>query len=107
MARKKVLLLVKVDANLSSIKEFNEYWERVNLPFWEENGAKHIGSYVNYLGAPKNQIIRLFEFEDLSQCDKFMQLREKMFNTEQGEESLQQIYTYFKTLEETLWISAY
>jgi hypothetical protein len=60
MAGKRVLMVTKVSAVWSSLDEFNKYWEKENLPFWLEHGAKHVGSFVNYLGEPKNQIIRLF-----------------------------------------------
>jgi hypothetical protein len=72
-----------------------------------QNGAKHIGSFVNYLGGPKNQIIRLFEFDDLSQWDRFMQIREKMFDSQQGRQGLQKTLGFVQSIEETVWISVY
>jgi len=107
MPGKKVLMITKVNAVWSSINEFNEYWEKENLPFWLEHGAKHIGSFVNYLGGPKSQIIRLFEFEALSHWDSFMQLREKMFDSEKGRESMKRLFPFVASIEETVWISVY
>jgi hypothetical protein len=107
MAGKKVLLITKVNVIWSSLGEFNKYWEKENLPFWLENGAKHIGSFVNYLGGPKNQILRLFEFEDLSQWGRFMKLREKMFDSEQGRQGLQKTLQFVESIEETVWVSVY
>jgi hypothetical protein len=107
MAEKKVLMIVKVDTVWSSLEEFNEQWGRVNLPFWEENGAKHIGSFINYLGSNKNQIIRLFEFESRDHWHKFMELREKMFNSEEGRQSLGNTVKFIERLEESVWLSVY
>lgn len=107
MAGKRVLMMTKVNAIWSSLEEFNKYWEKENLPFWLEHGAKHIGSFVNYLGGPKSQIIRLFEFDELSKWDRFMELREKMFDSEQGRQGLQKTLEYVKSIEETVWISVY
>ncbi len=107
MERKRILMITKVNAVWNSLHEFNKYWEMENLPFWLENGAKHIGSFVNYLGGPKNQIIRLFEFDDLSQWHRFMQLREKMFDSEKGRQGLQKTLKFIESIEETVWISVY
>ncbi len=107
MAGKRVLMMTKVNAKWSSLEEFNKYWEKENLPFWVQNGAKHIGSFVNYLGEPKNQIIRLFEFDDLSQWDRFMQIREKMFDSRQGREGLKKTVEFLESIEETVWVSVY
>ena len=77
MGEKRVLMITKVDAVWNKIEEFHKYWEEKSLPVWEENGAKHIGSFVNYLGGPRNQIVRLFEFESISAWNKFMQHRQR------------------------------
>jgi hypothetical protein len=107
MAGRRVMMMTKVNAIWSSLEEFNKYWEKENLPFWLQNGATHIGSFVNHLGGPKNQIIRLFEFDDLFQWNRFMQLREKMFNSEQGRQGLQKTIQFVESIEETVWISVY
>lgn len=107
MAGKRVLMITKVNAIWDSLEEFNKYWNEENLPFWLQNGARHIGSFVNYLGGPKNQIIRLFEFDDLSQWDRFMELREMMFDSEQGRQGLQKTLEFVESIEETVWISVY
>lgn len=87
--------------------EFHEYWQRENLPFWTEHGARHIGSYVNYLGAQKSQIVRLFEFENLSHYNRFMELRESMFDSEQGRAAMEKLFPFLESIEETVWVSAY
>jgi hypothetical protein len=46
--------------------EFNEFVEGISLLVWIKHGAKHIGSFVNYVGDPINEIVRLFEFEVLN-----------------------------------------
>ena len=107
MTDKKVLLITKVDAVWNRLDEFHEYWERKNLPFWIEHGAKHIGSYVNYLGGQKNQIVRLFEFDDLPHFNRFMELRESMFDSEPGRAAMEKLFPFLETIEETVWVSAY
>ena len=108
MPDKKVLMITKVDAVWGKLDEFNESWEKTNLPFWLENGARHIGSFVNYLGGPKSQIVRLFEFDNLSHWDRFMQLRESMFDSEQGREAMKKgVLPFVESIEETIWISVY
>ena len=107
MAEKKVLMITRVNAVWSSLEEFNEHWGTKNLPFWEEHGAKHLGSFANYLGAKKNQIVRLFEFENLSRYNEFMEFREKMFNSEKGKEGLRELYGFIEELDETAWVSVY
>lgn len=88
MKESKVLLMTRVTTVWSKLDEFNEYWGRTNLPFWTENGARHIGSYTNYLGGKKAEIIRLFEFESLSAWNRFMEIREAMFKSEEAKRSL-------------------
>lgn len=107
MAEKRVLMITKVDAVWEKIEEFHKYWEEKSLPVWEENGANHIGSFVGYLGGQKNQIVRLFEFKSISAWDKFMQRRQKRWETELGQESLRNLFPYLEKIEETVWISAY
>ena len=107
MPGKRVLMITKVDAVWETIGEFHEYWEKENLPFWVEHGAKHIGSFTNYLGSSKSQIVRLFEFEDVSQWEKFMKVREEMFHTKEGQESMKKLLKFIEKIEETLWVSVY
>jgi hypothetical protein len=107
VAEKRALLVVKVNVVWSLLDEFNEYWERVNLPFWLKNGARHIGSFVSHLGAPENQIIRIFEFDSLEKCYEFLQLRQKMFDSEEGKKSLPNVYRFAENIEESVWISVY
>jgi hypothetical protein len=64
-------LLVKVTIAPIMISEFNEFWAREILPFWVKNGARHIRSFVNQAGGPTNEILRLFEFDDVFSWGKF------------------------------------
>lgn len=107
MGKRKVLLMTKVDAVWERMPEFHEYWQEHNLPFWEQHGARHIGSFVNHVGGAKNQIIRLFEFDNLEQCQHFLSLRESMFESDQGREKMKELYPYLERIEESVWISAY
>ena len=67
----KTYLLVKVTIAPLLIKDFNEFWAREILPFWVKNGARHIRSFVNTVGGPTNDILRLFEFDDIFGWGKF------------------------------------
>jgi len=107
MSDKKVLMITKVTAVWSRMKEFHEYWHREALPFWTEHGAKHIGSYTGYLGGNKNEIIRVFEFENLEHYHRWMETRESLFDSENGESAMTNLFPYLETIEETAWISAY
>lgn len=107
MKESKVLMITKVHAKWERLSEFNEYWEKSNLPFWTENGAKHIGSYVNYIGARKADIVRLFEFDSLSACNRFMEIRESMFRSEEGKQATQATIGFIHDIEESIWLSAY
>lgn len=104
---RRVLLVTKVDAVWSRLGEFHEHWRVHNLPFWEQHGARHVGSFVNYMGGPKSQVLRLFEFDDLEQCQRFLALREAMFDSDRGREQMAQLHRYLERIEETVWISAY
>ena len=88
------------------LEEFKE-----SLPNWIAKGAKHIGSFENYLGGTKNQIVRLWEFDDFSKWAQFMEWRNKgMYTSEQTPEqakSLMKIRGYVENIEETVWFSLY
>lgn len=71
MEQHKVYLLLKVKVPLKSVKEFNDFWVKESLPIWIKHGAKHIGSFTNYVGGPTDEIIRLFEFESIAQWDQW------------------------------------
>lgn len=106
MARS-VLLVTKVDAVWSRLDEFHDYWRTHNLPFWEQHGARHVGSFVNHLGGSKSQVLRLFAFDDLEHCQRFLALREAMFDSDRGREQMATLQQYLERIEETVWISAY
>ena len=106
MPERKVLLITEVTPIWSTMDEFNLMWEENILPYWQENGATHIGSYTNYLGDGKNKTIRLFHFDSLADFDAFMETREAMFDTDAGRESLGALYPYMDTIRETVWKSA-
>ena len=65
MAEKKVYLMIKVRVPFDLVGEFNEYWGRESLPIWLKYGARHIGSFANFVGDPINEIVRLFEFDSI------------------------------------------
>ena len=69
--------------------------------------VKHLGSYANHMGAKKAEIVRLFEFENLSAWNKFMEVRESMFRSEQGKQAFQTTIGFVHDIEESTWISVY
>lgn len=81
MVSKSVYLMIKVTVHLDKVREFNEFWGRESLPVWLKHGAKHIGSFTQRAGGPINEIIRLFEFESLSQWE---QMEDFLVETEEG-----------------------
>jgi len=61
----KVYLMVTITTD--NARSFNEWWTKESLPYWLKFGAKHIGSWVNWVGGPlfaDDEIIRIFEFEN-------------------------------------------
>lgn len=104
---RRVLLVTQVDAVWDRLDEFHEYWRDHNLPFWEQHGARHVGSFVNHLGGPKSRILRLFEFDDLEQCQRFLAVRESMFGSDRGRGQMVTLHRYLERIEESVWISAY
>ncbi len=80
MGQNKVYLMVTITA--PNIREFNIFWTKEALPHWLKYG-KHIGSFTNWVGGPRNQIIRLFEFESLAKWEEF---QEWMSSTPEGQE---------------------
>ncbi len=99
-------MITEVTCVWARMAEFNDRWTKENLPYWEANGARHIGSYENYLGGEKNKTVRLFEFDSLDAYNVFMARREEMFDTEDGEAAMQRLYPYLETIRETAWKSA-
>ena len=104
MSQTKVYLLIRVNVVRSLLNEFNEYWKKESLPNWVNHGAAHIGSFVNLVGGPTNEIIRLFEFEDISHWEKYMEWRR---NSKEGQESLKGLHQFIISLEERLLTSIY
>jgi hypothetical protein len=110
MSKKRVLLIVKVNVVWRLLDEFHEYWARENLPNWEAHGAKHIGSYTSLVGGPLNEIIRLFEFEDLSHWEKFHKwlFGEKFQEGQKGRTvPPDELMKYIAGIEQKLFVSVY
>lgn len=55
-----------VTVTVARKREFNAFWMRESLPYWEKF-CKHVGSYTcnPFAGGASNQIVRIFEFENL------------------------------------------
>ena len=104
MAEKKVYLMIRVRTPFDLVNEFNDIWERESLPVWLTHGAKHIGSFINYVGDPVNEIVRLFEFDSIShwqQWEKFLA------ESEEGRDLVKRLSSYIQSLEKKLLISIY
>ena len=104
MAEKKVYLMIKVRTPFELVGEFNEYWGRESLPIWIKHGAKHIGSFTNYVGEPINEIIRLFEFDSVAQWQQWERF---LADSEEGKNLVQRLSRYIVSLERKLLLSAY
>lgn len=62
----KVYLMVTI--TVSDTRAFNVWWTKESLPYWLKY-AKHVGSWVHWVGGPTNasqEIIRMFEFENMT-----------------------------------------
>lgn len=104
MPERKVYLLIKVRVPFDSVAEFNEYWAKESLPFWQKYGARHIGSFVNFVGDPINEIIRLFEFDNML---KWQQYEEFLSEAEEGRDLVKGLSRFIVSLERKLLFSAY
>lgn len=104
MAEKKVYLMMKVRTPFDLVNEFNEFWGKESLPIWTKHGARHIGSFTNYVGDPVNEIIRLFEFDSVSQWEQW---EEFLADSLEGKDLVKRLSRYIVNLERKLLSSIY
>ena len=104
MAEKKVYLMIKVRTPFELVREFHEFWGKESLPIWIKHGAKHIGSFENYVGDPINEIIRLFEFDSIEQWEKWEKF---LADSEEGKALVKRLSRYIVSLERKLLVSIY
>ena len=104
MTGKKVYLMIKVRSPFDLVAEFNEFWGRESLPIWIRHGAKHIGSFTNYVGEPINEIVRLFEFDSIAEWEKWEKFLEE---DEEGKALIKRLSKYIVSLERRLLLSIY
>ena len=104
MSEKKVYLMIKVRTPFELIGEFNEFWEKVSLPIWIKYGAKHIGSFANFVGDPINEIVRLFEFDSYAHWEKWEKF---LGDSEEGKAHVKRLSRYIVSLERKLLTSIY
>ena len=104
MAEKKVYLMMKVTTPNHLIDEFHEFWGKESLPIWLRYGARHIGSFTNYVGGPVNEITRLFEFDSIAQWEQWEKF---LLDSEDGKNLLQRLSKYIITVERKLLLSVY
>jgi len=104
MPTKKVYLLIKVRVPYNLVSEFNEYWGKELLPHWQKAGARHIGSFQNFVGDPSNEILRLFEFESIL---KWYQWEEFLAQSEEGQNLVKGLSRFLADVEKKLLLSIY
>lgn len=104
MSNKKIYLMIKVKTPFEMVSEFNEFWGKESLPIWLKHGAKHIGSFVNYVGDPINEITRLFEFDSVSHWEEWEKF---LSRSEEGKDLVKRLSPYIVSLERKLLISVY
>ena len=104
MASKKIYLHLTVRVPHAQLHEFNEFWGKESLPRWLANGARHIGSYVNYVGGVYGEIIRLFEFDSLSHFEKF---QDSLTDSEDGRSIIKKIDRFNVVVEQKLLRAIY
>jgi hypothetical protein len=104
MGQKKVYLVIKVRTPFDLVGEFNEFWGRESLPIWLKHGAKHVGSFANYVGDPVNEIIRLFEFDSVAQWEEWEKF---LGESQEGKELVKRLSKYIVSLERKLLTAIY
>jgi hypothetical protein len=104
MPNKKVYLMIKVRVPFHMVEEFNEFWGRESLPNWIKLGAKHIGSFTNFVGDPINEIVRLFEFDNIAHWEKWEKF---LADSAEGKDIVKRLSGYIVSLERKLLTSVY
>ena len=104
MAEKKVYLMIKVRTPFDLVNEFHEFWGKESLPIWIKHGAKHVGSFVNYVGDPINEIVRLFEFDSVAQWEQWEKF---LADSPEGKALVKRLSKYIVSLERKLLYSVY
>lgn len=104
MAEKKLYLMMRGRCQLNVLREFNELWGRESLPLWIKHGARHIGSFSNFVGDPDNEFIRLWEFDNVSQ---WSQWQDFLADSEEGKNLVKKLTPYIMYGERKLLHSIY
>ena len=95
---------MKVRTPFDLTDEFNEFWGRESLPIWLRHGAKHVGSFVNYVGDPVNEIVRIFEFDSVAQWEQWEKF---LGDSNVGKDPVKRLSHYIVSLERKLLRSVY
>lgn len=102
---KKVYEIIKITVPFDKVREFNEYWSREALPIWLKHGVKHIGSFINYVGDPTNEIIRLFEFDSVLHWEEWEEFTAS--DSEEARNLFKGISQYIISVEKKLLLAAF
>jgi hypothetical protein len=105
MMKKKIYEMIKVTVPFDKVGEFNEYWAREALPIWLRHDVKHIGSFLNFVGEPTNEIIRLFEFKSIAHWEEWEEFTAG--DSEEARNLFKGISKYILTVEKRLLLSAF
>jgi hypothetical protein len=96
--------MIKVRTPFDMVEEFNKFWGRESLPIWIRHGAKHIGSFTNFVGDPINEIVRLFEFDSFAQWEQW---EKYLADDKEGRNLVKKLSKYIVSLERKLLLSVY
>jgi hypothetical protein len=89
LSQGKIYHMVKVTT--TNVREFSEVWAKNNLPVWEKNGVRHVGSWTYLVGGANNEILRIFEFRDYAHFSDWVSLRD---DTPEGKARIARIHPY-------------
>jgi hypothetical protein len=96
--------MIKVRTPFDLVSEFNDFWGRESLPVWLKHGARHVGSFANYVGDPVNEIVRLFEFDSVAKWEEWERF---LGDSEEGKDLVKRLSKYIVTLERKLLTPVY
>lgn len=99
----KTYLLVKVIIAPLLLKDFNEYFAKECLPMWTKYGARHIRSFVYQAGGPSNELIRIFEFDNINSWGSF---RDALVETDEGRNYTKNLYSKWNIIAEMILLRA-
>jgi hypothetical protein len=83
-APRRVYLVHKISVPYELVNEYNQFWKKNMLPFWEQQGAKLIMAGVHIAGGPANEVTRVYEFENIHHWEKMQEATWNRWEREEG-----------------------